>query len=435
MFQGSRGLKPPKVSSVKINFECSFNDRRQTLLEFVAAHRNEAIYCKRDDQVYAGPKPANNFGVSKRFSKSRQDAATRLLTFYRIKQDEEPCTLPQPPEVWINAYLSYQKSTKISQTSTGINIHRYLRRALDHEIDGDYPQVAVIKAVDVRHDEVVICRQLMKAAENDPSLRRRLLIPFHISPSGQWQCLAMESCAQGDGESFLKDIESARQQGLIGHRKAWDAERWMLREMLEALAAVHALELAHLDIKPGNCFLTRNPDGEGIVLKLGDWGTTRPRGELLTSDQVDCIRYLSPERLKNKAELLAHKKDKEWPSLHAIRARSRADIWAVGVTLYEMLHGAPPWENLTFGTDDEVKKALMSMEPLELDQLQFDNLPTTLKDAPGMSRQVINEFQRACMADRPSDRWTAGQLLQSPLFHGMDEDAIQKTLKIIAHAD
>src|SRR6185503_1178119 len=92
------------------------------------------------------------------------------------------------------------------------------------------------------------------------------------------------------------------------------------------------LGIVHRDLKPANIFLTTRPDGTPLV-KVLDFGISKVKdgGSLptLTSREVmmGSPRYMSPEQMTSPRTVDA-----------------RADIWALGVLLYEMMTGAPPFE-------------------------------------------------------------------------------------------
>ncbi|HEU4727320.1 MAG TPA: protein kinase [Kofleriaceae bacterium] len=102
----------------------------------------------------------------------------------------------------------------------------------------------------------------------------------------------------------------------------------------EALAEAHALGIVHRDIKPANFFLTRGV-GDAPLLKVLDFGISKvvtPSGQLTASQTVmGTPAYMSPEQM------------------HSPRSVDlRSDIWSLGIVLYELLQGVPPFRDDEF---------------------------------------------------------------------------------------
>lgn len=123
-------------------------------------------------------------------------------------------------------------------------------------------------------------------------------------------------------------------QRLAGGALEPEAACSLTRALLAALAFAHARGLLHRDVKPGNIFLQRVPDGSERV-KLLDFGlakfTTRPSTAddptlTRTGDVMGTPAYMSPEQIGGDP------------------LDARTDVYAVGVILFQMLAGRLPFE-------------------------------------------------------------------------------------------
>jgi serine/threonine protein kinase len=119
----------------------------------------------------------------------------------------------------------------------------------------------------------------------------------------------------------------------------------MALQILRGLEHAHDNGVVHRDVKPENIFITRDHEGRE-VLKLVDFGIAKLAGGGGGNDTrmtkagliFGTPAYMSPEQAMG------------------VEADARADLYAVGVILYEMLAGAPPFES-----DDPVKLVRMQV--------------------------------------------------------------------------
>jgi serine/threonine-protein kinase len=124
-----------------------------------------------------------------------------------------------------------------------------------------------------------------------------------------------------------------------------------LLEACEAIAEAHAMGIVHRDLKPDNLFMARRADGSPIV-KVLDFGISKgapsdAAGPATGPAQIlGTPQYMAPEQIRNDAEVDA-----------------RADIWALGATLYDLLSGERPFTGAS--PQDVIAQVLTgSPEPL-----------------------------------------------------------------------
>ncbi|MBI3789395.1 MAG: protein kinase [Gemmatimonadetes bacterium] len=140
-------------------------------------------------------------------------------------------------------------------------------------------------------------------------------------------------------------------------------------DLADALARAHRLGIVHRDLKPDNVLLA--DDGSP---RLTDFGISSMRGARSVHDDgalIGTAPYLPPEAW-----------DGEVPD-------ARADIWAFGVMLYEMLAGHRPFSATLSGL---LHAAIATVDPVPIESIRAD-VP------PALARAL-----RRMLAKRPADR-------------------------------
>ena len=159
----------------------------------------------------------------------------------------------------------------------------------------------------------------------------------------------------------------------------------LAQQLARALSAVHAAGLVHKDVEPGNVLL--DPGGErlalfgfGVAARLDDGEQLR-----VAADRIEgTLAYISPEQTGRMNRRLDH----------------RADLYSLGVSLYELLCGQLPFT---------------ATEPLELVHCHLAKLPEpparVRPDVPEQLSRVVMKL----LAKAPEDRYQSAEALAGDL--------------------
>src|SRR5690606_20728223 len=167
-------------------------------------------------------------------------------------------------------------------------------------------------------------------------------------------------------------------------------------QLLEGLAAAHAAGIVHRDLKPDNVYLvTSKRDGQHDFVKILDFGISKFNtlgGEFSmtrTGAVMGTPYYMSPEQAKGAREL-----------------DQRADLYAVGVILYECCSGRVPFQAQTF---NELLFKIVLEDPPALRQLRADlDEGFIAVVAKAMARDVGARYQTAAEFQQGLHDWALG---------------------------
>ena len=188
----------------------------------------------------------------------------------------------------------------------------------------------VYKGVDVLLDRPVAIKVLASDLARNPELVQRFKAEAkaqanlnHTNLATLFAFLVQEGNAvmvmeYVEGETFDQMIQ---RRGPIPSQEAVP----LFKQALLGIGVAHRMGIIHRDIKPSNLMLRR----DGIV-KVMDFGIAKlmgTRGMTRTGTQMGTVAYMSPEQIQNRAVDI------------------RSDIYALGVTLYEVLSGHIPFES------------------------------------------------------------------------------------------
>lgn len=199
-------------------------------------------------------------------------------------------------------------------------------------------------------------------------------------------------------EEFLEG-DDLRTRMRARRRMSTQEVRAVIGPVLDGLGAAHAQGVVHRDLKPGNVMLARGADGAEVP-KLIDFGISKvdrrdardDEGGPLTRDGMllGTPDYMAPEQARG-----------------AQSVDARADLWSIGVLLYEMLAGVRPFRGVGPAA---VIVAVAMEQPTPLGSLRPD-LPA-----------AWTELVHRCLAKAPADRVASAKALREAIDAAGEQD-------------
>ena len=199
-------------------------------------------------------------------------------------------------------------------------------------------------------------------------------------PSGSVPPAVGDTSAVMPGGTQLSTVESR-------HRAFHRGVAQIGRQVASALAYAHARGILHRDIKPSNLLL----DTEGVVW-VSDFGLAKVDDDDLTKtgDMLGTLRYMAPERFRGRGD-------------------ARADVYALGLTLYEMLTLRPAFDSPDRLALSEQIKAVEPPRPRVID--------------PRIPRDLETIVLKAIEKD-PGDRYATAEAMAEDLRRSLDDEPI-----------
>jgi serine/threonine-protein kinase len=179
----------------------------------------------------------------------------------------------------------------------------------------------------------------------------------------------------------------------------------LILPLLDALSMAHEHGIVHRDIKPDNLFVARDARGR-VRPKVLDFGIAKsllPQRECLTKigTLIGTPAYMAPEQMRGDLDI-----------------DPRADLWALTVTMYELIAGFTPF------TGSTVQRLMMAV---------LDQQPRSLLGVPGVDSELAAIIIKGLAKDRDlrfPDARTMGNALALWLAkRGVQEDACGTSLR------
>ncbi len=222
-----------------------------------------------------------------------------------------------------------------------------------------------------------------RLAQDEDRLRRFQWEARSVSALNHPNVITIYDIGEADGQHFIAtefiDGETLRARvsaGPLPPALALD----LVVQAARGLEAAHALGIVHRDIKPENVMIRR----DGLV-KVLDFGLAKlvsdddrslnedvtGRFETLKGEILGTVAYMSPEQARG------------------LLVDSRSDVFSLGVVLYEMLSGSPPFLGET---------------PIDTLAAMLNSEPASLGHLPGVGAALDSAVRRALEKDRDR-RW------------------------------
>lgn len=231
---------------------------------------------------------------------------------------------------------------------------------------GNDVAIKILKEEYLSNEE--FCRRFKNESQAIAMLNHKNIVRIYdMNNTGNLQYIVMEYI---DGITLKDYIE---QQGALSSKESIH----FTTQILQALQHAHEKGIIHRDIKPQNIMLKNN--GDIKVMDFGIARLSRSETRTMTDKAIGSVHYIAPEQAKGS------------------QTDARADIYSVGVMLYEMLTGQLPFE-----ADNAVSVAVM--------QLQVDpKMPRSINpDIP----EGLEEITIQAMQKDPNNRYqTAAAML------------------------
>ncbi|MBQ2892739.1 MAG: Stk1 family PASTA domain-containing Ser/Thr kinase [Oscillospiraceae bacterium] len=268
---------------------------------------------------------------------------------------------------------------------------KYIGRLLDNryeilEVIGTGGMAVVYKARCHRLNRLVAIKILKDDFSQDGEFRQRfhaesqavamlshpnIVSIYDVSTSDDADYIVMELI---DGISLKQYMEK---KGVLN----WKETLHFAIQIAKALDHAHSRGIVHRDIKPHNVMVLKN----GSV-KVADFGIARvmSQSNTLTKEALGSVHYISPEQAKGGS------------------VDNRSDLYSLGVVMYEMMTGRPPYDGET-----PVSVAIQHINGKP-------QMPSTLNpNIPGGLEQIIMKV----MEQDPDNRYSSAQAM----LYDMDE--------------
>jgi len=252
----------------------------------------------------------------------------------------------------------------------------------------------VFAATQIELDRLVAVKVVRSELAENPAAVQRLVLEAKLAAQfrSEHVCKVLDVGTLPSGApyivmEYLEGSDLSTQLELLGPFAIANAVDFVL-EACEALAEAHAAGIVHRDLKPENLFVASLMDGSPTI-KVLDFGISKRLGHPITdlsltnpSAQLGSPFYMAPEQMRAARDVDA-----------------RADVWAIGAILYELVTGYQAFQGESL---PEVCAAVLGAVPIRASVLRpevteplADALDRCLRKDPGERFASVAELAAA----------------------------------------
>ncbi len=277
-----------------------------------------------------------------------------------------------------------------------------LNKRIDHyelqELLGEGGTGQVYRALDTRMRRTVAIKVLFPMAVRDPKDAARFQREVRLAAALRHpNVLTVHDCSPPESKVcylVTELIEGGSLRQHVGEKMLAEEVALLLLPAASALEAAHARGIVHRDVKPDNILVDRRE--KLVVIKLMDFGVAVASDEpRITTDNSlsGSIAYMAPEQLRDGS------------------CSPASDIWSLGITFFELVHGEHPFDKRQMGP---LVRQVLSEEPrltgkhlpshfVELVHRCLQRDPARRYPDGGAAAAALREALAASGIDRPEE--------------------------------
>ncbi|KAJ2930887.1 hypothetical protein H1R20_g6202, partial [Candolleomyces eurysporus] len=249
---------------------------------------------------------------------------------------------------------------------------------------------------------------LLKRLEGNSRIIRLIDSEVKAGPGGsKGHLLLVMECGEVDLARLLQE------QMKEPLNMVWVSYYW--QQMLQAVHVIHEEKIVHSDLKPANFVLVRGQ------LKLIDFGIANAIANDTTNiqrdHQIGTVNYMSPEAI-------------ELPDgMRRLKVGRPSDVWSLGIILYQMIYGHPPFQHLS--VYHKMKAIPDLTHVIQFPQYAIPTVPAKPDPnggPPEPARRLdhlkvkvppaVIEGMKSCLCRNPKERATIPELLDQDWLTG-----------------